>query len=252
MGGNALAAQPKKLQAYGFNGWDVLKVLAVFCMFVDHACAFFYDTDEAIYWMRAIGRGAAPIFLFLTGYAKQYRFNKELLLLALTLAVFDWVYFWHVNTLNILFTILISRMIFDYFESRGQVLPRPHEWVVGAIALFTTSAFFEYGSIGFLIAFSGYLIRHKDAYKLGQAERLSIICFVIYTAWEIVFSKPPINPYIVVVIMSSVYVMLLRLPEKRFAIPVFWERLLKPISRYSGYIYVAHLIAFMVISGRSP
>lgn len=233
------------------NQWALLKLLALGFMFVDHASAFIFSSDEQVYWLRAIGRGAAPIFLFLAGFAASYRFSRELLVLGLVLSGFDWLYFRHVNTLNILFTILASRAIFQWFESRGRLMPRPWEWFVGSVAMLATSALVEYGSFGFMLAFAGYLRRHKDAYGAKLVWQVSGVMFTTYAAYQIAFPKPPIQPVLAAAVMGGVYWLLMTFEPLAPALPRAPEgvrRLLTLLARYSGYIYVAHLIVLMWIS----
>ncbi|MBY0406288.1 MAG: conjugal transfer protein TraX, partial [Rickettsiales bacterium] len=179
-----------------FDSWDALKVAAIFLMLVDHAGVFFFNSEEDAYWIRAVGRGAAPIFLFLAGYARNYRFSWELFGLAFVFTVFEWGYFWHINTLNILFTILVCRLVFQWFEGRGRVISRPIEWYTGATALFVTNVLVQYGSIGFLLALCGYVRRHEASYS--KAERFSVyaLCVVTYAAYQIKFFDPVISPVV--------------------------------------------------------
>ncbi|NBO18034.1 MAG: hypothetical protein EBV03_02190 [Proteobacteria bacterium] len=235
-----------------FNAWDALKLLAIAFMFVDHASAFFLTADAQVYWLRAIGRGAAPIFMFLAGFSASYRFSRELLVLAVVLSAFDWLYFWHINTLNILFTILISRAIFQWFESRGRLLPRPWEWFVGSVALFVSSALVEYGSMGFMLAYAGYLRRHMMAYGALRVWRLTGVIFATYAAYEIAFPTPPISPLLGAAVMGGVYWLLMTFEPLRPVLPgapAGLKRLLTLLARYSGYVYVGHLIVLMALSG---
>lgn len=234
-----------------FNGWDLLKVLAIVSMVIDHVAAYLYTTEESIYWLRSIGRLAAPIFLFLTGYAKRYHFSKELCMLAFTLAAFDWIYFWHINTLNILWTILICRLIFNHFEKQGKIIQKPHEWFIGGLSLIALSTLFEYGSFGFLMAFSGYLLRHREHYTTKQVEIIAVLGFLVYWVWELTMPDPPVEPILTTLAIMGGYYLCRVLPDKKLNFPGWLVAVLKPLARYSGYLYVGHLIVFMIISGTS-
>src|SRR5437868_3245740 len=112
----ALSASAAKSQR-PFNTWDMTKLIALGLMFVDHAGYFYYPSDL---WLRAIGRGAAPIFMFLAGFAASYRFKLDLFLLAALMTVADIAMQGHIHDQNILFSILIFRMIFDWLERHGR------------------------------------------------------------------------------------------------------------------------------------
>lgn len=236
-----------------FDTWDVLKVVAMLLMFVDHGTHFFLDDTPAAYYLRAIGRGAAPIFFFLAGYARSYRFSRELFVLAVLLTVFEWLYFWKINTLNVLFTIMLSRAIFQWFEQRGRVIKRPVEWYIGACALFVLEALTEYGPLGFLIALTGYMRRHEAAYSSRLRYGLSGVIFLSYASFQVAFFDPAISPVVGFAVMGLVMAWCMRfsLHEVRAPwLPAWAAHGLKLFSQYSGYIYVLHLAALMVISGK--
>lgn len=226
------------------NSWDALKIVALLLMFVDHSASFLYHSDEGIYWLRAIGRGAAPIFIFLAGFASSYRFSRQLLVLALTLALFDTLFFARVNTLNILFSILIYRAVFQWVESRGNIIRRPVEWYAGSLVLFMTGGLFEYGSMGFMLALAGYMQRHRDHYTPRLRHALTAVMFATYAAFQIYFSLPPINGWLAAAVMFAVYVALTRFTLRPVGawLPPRARLFLKGASAASGHIYVVHLI----------
>lgn len=237
-----------------FDTWDVLKIVAMLLMFVDHAGNYVFNDDASQYYLRAVGRGAAPIFLFLAGYAKSYRFSWELLWLAVALTVFEWWFFWHIETLNILFSILASRAIFQWFEVRGRIIKRPVEWYVAGCALFVLAAVVDYGSLGFLIALAGYMRRHKEAYAPALRLGLSWLMLATFAAFQIKFFSMPIDPFISSGVMVFVFAWCMHFEVKEVAarLPGVLRHGLQLFSRYSGYIYVAHLVALMWITGVAP
>jgi hypothetical protein len=227
------------------NSWDILKVVAIVLMFVDHSASFLFTSEEDIYWLRAIGRGAAPLFIFLAGLASSYRFSRELLLLALALALFDSLLFWRVTTLNILFSIMIYRMIFNWFERRGKIIRRPVEWYLGSLMLFMTGGLVEYGSMGFMIALAGYMQRHAEHYSPRLRHGLTAVIFITYTAFQIYFSLPPISPVVTIAVMLAVYLVLTRFTLRDVRapwLPPAGKQALKWVSVTSGYLYAGHLM----------
>lgn len=233
------------------NSWDVLKIIALLLMFVDHSGLFFFNSPADQYWLRAIGRGAAPIFMFLAGYAASYRFNREIFLLALLLSVSDFFVAGYLQTQNILFTILLSRMIFDWLEKRGRHIERPVEWVIGAIALFTTIALVQYGSFGFLFALAGYMKRRPQFYSAKKSQAFLIAAFVFYAVYEGMFSDPAVNLVVMGITLCGIYGLLSRLKVRAVQIsaPNWLLRGAKLMSYYSAYIYVGHLIVLEWLTG---
>jgi hypothetical protein len=236
-------------RARPLDSWDIVKVVAILLMVVDHVGIFIYNSDADAYWLRAIGRGAAPIFLFLTGYARSYRFSWELFWLALAFAAFDWVYFWHINTLNILFTVLICRMIFNWFESRGRVIQRPAEWFVGSVALFVTGAVTQYGSMGFLLALCGYMRRHESAYPPRLRYGLIAAMVALYTFYQVYFFSPDISPVVATLMIFGVMGWMMRFEVREIRAAWVPKAPLKLLSYYSGYLYVIHIVIFILATG---
>jgi len=240
------------LESRPFNSWDALKILALALMFVDHAGAFVFTGNESQYWLRAIGRGAAPIFLFLAGYASSYRFNREILILALLLAASDLLLTGTLRPQNILFSILICRQIFNWFEKRGQIIQKPYDWVVGGIILFPSMILVHYGTLGFLFALCGYMQRHKAHYAPALIKHVQIITFFFYGLLEYLIFTPPISLMLTILTLSGVCLLLARMQLREVRAPWCPAWVLssaKAISHYTGYIYVFHLIALEWITG---
>jgi len=229
-----------------FDTWDLLKVVAIGFMFCDHAGIFIFTSDAQSYWLRAFGRAAAPIFLFLAGYARSYRFSWELFALAMVYTVFDWVYFWHISTLNIVFTILLCRMIFQWFAVRGRVIKRPWEWYVCAVVLFVSTAVVDYGSLGFMLALCGYMRRHQEHYSKRLLHGLCALMTATFAFYYTYFPDPPQDIFVSVVVIMMAMLWCMRFTIRPLA--GSWG-VLKPLSRYSGYVYVAHLVALKAITG---
>lgn len=235
-----------------FDTWDVLKLAAIVLMFVDHTGLFLLNDDAAAYYLRALGRGGMPIFLFLAGYARSYKFSWELFGLACLLSGFEWVYFWHIDTLNSLFTILICRAIFQWFQVRGRVIKRPHEWYIGGVLLFVLGAVTEYGTMGFIMALAGYIRRHESAYPRRLRFTLFALIYVTYVAFQVTFFKPPISLAVTILSAGVMFLWCLTFTLKEVQTAWMTERMkraAKLVSKYSGYIYVGHLLLLIALTG---
>jgi len=235
-----------------FDSWDAIKLIALALMFVDHTGHFFYFREH---WLRAIGRGAAPIFLFLAGYARSYRFKPDILLLAILMGISDLLLDGHLRPQNILFNILICRLILGWMERRGKKIQRPYEWFLSCIAWLATNFLFHYGSFGLLFAICGYMKKRGDEYPQKLQRNFWILTFVsygLYSEWLGGFSAGNI------ILMSMTLAIVARLlwrlelrPIDTKNWPQWLIKLAKFISLYSGYIYAFHLIALEWLTGES-
>jgi hypothetical protein len=163
------------------NLYDILKVLALTCMVIDHVGYFFYPE---LMWLRRVGRFAFPIFLFLVGYNHSFRRRWSLWIWAILVQVVLWVWvqqwlgtygaYGGVVWLNILVAIALTRVLL------GLVSKLPW-WVVGLFLVWWvllpylhTSV--EYGTMNIVWACIGYRVRdltsssesHKNEGSIGR------------------------------------------------------------------------------------
>ena len=235
-----------------FNSWDAIKILALLLMFVDHSGAFFFR-HESEQWLRAIGRGAAPIFLFLSGYASSYRFKWDLFFLAALMTLSDTLLAGHLRTQNILVTIILTRVFLNWYEQKGEYIKHPQQMLMGCVAWLVTMLLFQYGTFGLMFGLCGYVMRRKDYYGKAVANRMLIITFVLFAAmtqWSFGFAW--YGALVMLATVSSVCWLLTRFELKpvdtsKLPVSLVWTG--KQISHYSGYIYAFHLIAIEWITG---
>jgi len=234
-----------------FNIWDALKILALLLMFADHAGAYFYMKEN---WLRSIGRGAAPIFLFLAGYASSYRFNWEIFILACAMTVSNWFQGFYFSPLNILFTILMCRAVLGWMDKRGKVITKPWEWLV-ALCFFAipTNFLFEYGTLGFLIALYGYMKHRPDRYPQPLPNRMLAATLIYYGPFFVLMFMMTNIPAILLMIpvLFGIYWLLTRFEIRPIHMknsPAWCTGLLTLTARYSGYIYAIHLIVISWIT----
>jgi hypothetical protein len=147
---------------------DVLKTWALVLMVVDHigfyflpeTGAFLAEGDPHLWW-RAFGRLCVPVWFFLIGYARTRDLSPPLwvaagIVLASSLVCGLWVF-----PLNILFTMILIRLIIDPV---GEFALRSTGHLAITITLIILSSFHtfflvEYGSVGLLVALPSYLER---------------------------------------------------------------------------------------------
>lgn len=230
--------------------WDALKIIGLVLMFVDHSGHFFLEDQQ---WLRGVGRACAPIFLFLVGFAPHYTFDKKLLGLALLLTASDWLVKGDINTLNILWSILLIRLILGHLEKREKYVLRLHEWVIGAIASFWTLMLFQYGSMGVLIALSGYVFRHKTHYAASTPQRFFYLAIVLYSLPPAFLGDFTITTNAIMAAsligMCMLVEWFVKNPSALLPCPAPLVGGLKLCSRYTAFIYVAHLMILGWMTG---
>ena len=152
---------------------DLLKLLGIVLVFVDHH-GFFFDPENM--WWRLFGRVAAPIFFFLIGFARTRRVPWTWFALGILLTAIN---AWKAESL---WGTMVNIMI-NFALLRALVLPSVERHVMQqplAVALLmagcvllipVTDGPLEYGTEGWLWAF------------LGLAQRLSVEGQTRQTVW---------------------------------------------------------------------
>lgn len=226
-----------------FTRWDALKIIGLMLMFVDHTGAFYY-TDEQ--WLRGVGRACAPIFLFLAGFVPHYKLDKKLLVLALLLTVSDWLVKGAPNTLNILFSILLIRVLFEWMERHERIPLRLHEWFIAAVPFLALLPIVQYGPFGILFGLCGYVYKHRQHYGLHTPLLLLAIATVFYGIIYAWFSEFTFFTTIIMatslIPMCALLHWFTRTPLKRLPCPAPFAPALKFCARHTAEIYVLHLM----------
>jgi surface polysaccharide O-acyltransferase-like enzyme len=138
---------------------DLIKTLAIFLMLIDHL-GFYLWQDNL--WLRAIGRACVPIWFFLIGYGRSGKvFDPTLAMGGLLLVLANGVVGLSIFPINILASMMLARA----------VVPRLMLWlsahkdlfwpVIALLVLMAapTNLFFEYGTLGWLLAMFGWQLR---------------------------------------------------------------------------------------------
>ncbi len=230
------------------NSWDLIKILGLVLMLVDHSSVFFFQEQL----LRAIGRSAAPIFLFLAGFAASYRLKWDLLALAVLLSLSDLLLTGQLRTQNILFAIILWRLLFQALEERGLCIERPYEWYIGCVALLSTMLVVQYGTLGLLFAICGYMKRHPDRYPQAQQRIFFLLAFATYGIIQIWASGFSLLESLVMAIgLLLLYRLLLgfEIREAGQQWPTWLRALAKLTARGMAYIYAFHLIALEWMTG---
>jgi hypothetical protein len=100
------------------NLYDYLKVLAIFFMVVDHVWFFLFPE---FVWLRAIGRWAFPVFLFLVWFNGSYKRRTSLwiaaLIVEIPMQILMYQYTGSMGAMNILIGIWLCRLFLSFLSS---------------------------------------------------------------------------------------------------------------------------------------
>lgn len=163
----ALKKYPDVLTSY-----DFLKTLAVITMVIDHVGYYFFP--EQMGW-RLVGRLSFPIWLFLVGFAHSREINSLLIGGGIALLISSLVVGQALFPLNILFTIIVVRLVIDSvmqvallsFQSMAMIM------LACIIMSIPTTFLFEYGTHAILFAMFGYMVRRQSQISFASSNKTS-------------------------------------------------------------------------------
>ncbi len=146
---------PKELTSY-----DLLKMLAVVLMIIDHIGFHFYP-DEM--WYRVIGRWCVPIWFFLIGYAKTEEITRPLVIGAVLIAGSAVIMGQYVMPFNILVSIIVMRWARQGVFARSFYSAETLRGMYLILLFLTlpTAIMFEYGAIAMMFVMCGHMVRYR-------------------------------------------------------------------------------------------
>lgn len=228
-----------------FNRWDVLKLLALALMTIDHGATL---AGANALLCHALGRGAAPIFLFLIGYAGGRRIGPGLLVGAAALAALDFYLTRSPLNLNMLVTILLAKLTMQRAEAGRLRTDKPWHWFFALAALWPSYLLFAYGSIGLLIAFSGFMHRHRERFTAQDRRGIMMLTLLLYGAFEAAwFAFSPREILLMAVTLSAVGLLLTRFRNVPVAAAHALGTPLKTVARASLWLYALQYAALRLL-----
>lgn len=169
------------LSERSLNSYDALKLSAMLWMSIDHV-GYYLITDEEIW--RLIGRLAMPIFCFLVGYNRHYRFSSHVFWVAVAISCVD-IARGHYYQQNILWTILVIRALLAHMPERfwNSYIPGV---ILGCYLWFIpTIVFVDYGTLALLWALLGYHVsRTPDRMGIITAYAASALLLTVFMTWD--------------------------------------------------------------------
>ena len=234
----------------GFNSYDLLKAIAIITMIIDHVGCFFY-LDMPLF--RVFGRAAYVLFAFCIGYNQKYRFDSNLLILAIFMAFGSIILndkpliIQHILQTSILFSIIIVRYLMKFI---APIINKKTMFVWFLIAFFLapiTNLLFQYGTAGIAIAICGYLCATKKAEKLYPFFlTLNLITYATIETSNFHFNERAICWMFPVFI--SLHKLLINFSIFPIKLPEFQSNTLSFLSRYSLIIYFVHYEIFFILT----
>lgn len=221
------------------NGTDVLKLIGIVSMVIDHLGAYFFrDIPE----FRLLGRIAAPIFFFLIGYYSSPRFDSSLFIWGSVLTFLNYLID-HIFFVNILVHFLIireciQRGLFDYFTPKYFYV----FFILAIIAGFFTASIIEYGCFAWPIAWCGYWYKKNKMDYLHLT--LSLGVFLEVNRYLFSLLNVQISMHAILAEVVFLTWVLLQIDAQWI---VYRSRVLLWSARNTLGIYVVHLSLFKLI-----
>ena len=237
------------------TSYDLLKFFAVVTMVVDHIGFYLFPH---VIELRIIGRLSSPCWMFLAGFSKSLETGKSIFIGCFLLILANCLMGTYLLPLNILALIIGTRLFLKYM---GPVLFRRKEFVfycclVMAIVALPSYYLIEYSTFGVMIAFAGYIARHRGETAFGPLAEKLFLAFVLgfFVLGQIaIFMFSPVYVAALCAMMAILGICLYRfVPEEyqrattRLPSPILW--VLQFCGRYSLEIYVVHVIILWGVS----
>ncbi len=218
--------------------------MAIAFMVVDHIGMYLLDNNI---WLRLAGRGAAPLFYFLVGYAGKVHVNFWLCFYGIILTLSNYL----INgtmQVNILLSFIALHYAFIYVDAaKINTLGRIGLFIVCSVGTVFVYNTIEYGLLGFLIAYSARFIALKEKH----ADLWLISALVIYYLWECLYFQFTASIAMLTafgVLVLFLYIVMSQFRQTTLPCPRFLVPMLLLLSRYSLEVYFMHLILLQAYS----
>ena len=173
---------PRDLTSY-----DILKSFAVVLMIVDHVGWLIFPQIE---WFRVAGRLCVPVWFFLIGYADTRDVPWRWYVAGVVLLVSSLLVGLEPLPVCILFTFALIRKVIEPFWAFIAARPVYFWWICLLLAFFSyvSDMLVEYGTMGLLLALTGYVARHREAVEAdmggGFVQTFTIVALAMYGVVE--------------------------------------------------------------------
>ena len=236
-----------RLYRYGVqvNSHDVLKVIAVVSMLVDHVGLYYLHDNLTC---RVIGRLAAPLFFFLIGSSRSRRLDCRWLWYGGGLTILYHMAWQHV-VVNLLINMFLCRQLLVVLPEKTL---QPVYWVLLFAGLVlcdeVLSPWFEYGTQGLMFVISGWLVARADPRAMLWIS-MSVMYFALnHLAWMLSVQATQGQFVLLFTVMAVLVVLMINYHGRTWSVVTPWRLFILAGSRYSLEIYVGHLAMFMAFA----
>jgi hypothetical protein len=235
---------------YGdLNGFDVLKLVALAAMIIDHA-GYFLLPD--MLYLRAIGRMAFPLFFFLIGYSGVWSIKRDLVVWAALITACAVLTHQAVFPLDILVAVMVVRFAMSRMLARWEPTSRNLVNIfVLCIVWFPLFFWFEYSTTALLFAIGGYLKRKAPEAKSTSAFLCCTMGWYLFLEGIVFFAFNLLAWICLLACLALAVDLMLHFsvaPVRRDSMPDFARRALQWAARNTLPIYALHLMALMIVS----
>lgn len=215
---------------------DVLKFIAIILMFIDHIGLFFFPR---LFVLRAIGRAAPFLFLFLAGYNYSigHKFKRVNIYLGLALTT-NWILYGWYLPVNILIAMWLGYFMLSIISLEKD---RVNAFLLIALLLVLqpiTFQLIEYGTVAVFVMICGYY------YKISRSKWLVAAALIsLGLVNGIVF---PFNRFDYYVFILGYVIVFFLIVSQNFNMTINYN--LRAVTKHSAIIYFIHQSLFMAIS----
>ena len=234
-----------RIYKYGneLNSYDVVKFIAIITMIIDHI-GYYLLTDND--YLRAIGRLAAPLFFFITGYVSNYQIKAAILIYGTIITVIFY-YFHDELYLNILLVFASIKWVLSRWQpQKTRIVTLMSIFSLIYVMSFISRYFIDYGFLGFAYALIGRL--QATGFKSWFAAIMMLSTFLVQMIDIIIYYDDIYVLSIIGIVASSL--VLITLLFRYYVIKVNSTVLKNSIlmfSRYSLEIYFWHILLLELI-----
>ena len=245
MNAGATASQQSYL---ALNSHHVWKMVALLCMTLDHVGSYLLVDNL---WLRAVGRMAFPIFLFLVGHALVYRVRRNTIYWAVGMLLINPFLGNAVFPFNVLVTIIGCQWLLAQVEQRDWFVRFPWTLVVGCVALWVPSVVFsEFGSIGFLYALMGYAVRSGKINSVAGYAVTTLAFAGLLGGMSLTYDFTMLQMLVATLGVTLVTILLVNFTHRPVAwvgVPDWAKHVGYFLSRHSMQYYVLHRLILQAI-----
>lgn len=232
---------------YEVSSIDILKLIAIITMIIDHIGFYFLEHSSHCF---VIGRLAAPLFFFITGYVSVYKFKPVLLLGGIILTGTN--FYFEEGPINILINFMLIKWVLDKWDPCQTTIFRlilMVIWLLTLAYLWGDVILLEYDTLGLAYAICGRLQAgnsHRNWISLFLASTL-LIHFYQGLLWLEFKGEYNIIQSLLLILFIWLFFVMFLFRYQIFKFSAKIKDIILVLSRYSLEIYFLHYLIFQLV-----